>query len=111
MASFGSLIVDDFVIVRVVLGGVLASFGLVVGVGTIIGRVFGVAVGGRVGFFGSGRCQGTVTKPNSLAPSAIASDRLRSDPPFQEALGPIFTWPSVSTFPSMTPSQTMPSPE
>ncbi|MFB3138308.1 MAG: hypothetical protein ACE10B_03710, partial [Phycisphaerales bacterium] len=48
LASFSSLIVDDFVIVRAVLGGVLATFGLVVGVETIIGRVFGVAAGGRV---------------------------------------------------------------
>ncbi|MCH8166192.1 MAG: hypothetical protein IH889_11340, partial [Planctomycetes bacterium] len=64
LASFGSLIVDDFLIVRAVLGGVLATFSLVVGVEPIIGRVFGVAVGARVGFFGSGRCQGTVTTPS-----------------------------------------------
>ena len=65
------------------------------------------------GFFftGSGRCHGTVTTPISLAPAAILIDRLNSVEPFQEAFGPKSTSPSVSTAPSITPSQVMPSPD
>ena len=60
---------------------------------------------------GSGRCHGTVTTPTIFAPASILIDRLNSVEPFQDALGPRCTSPSVSTAPSITPSQVMPSPD
>ncbi|UCD75398.1 MAG: hypothetical protein JSV91_00470, partial [Phycisphaerales bacterium] len=85
--------------------------------GRLLGRQYslpGIVVRGarrKIGFPTANITQGTRTTPSRVAPSAIRRRRLWSSAPFQPALGPRVTSPSVSTAPSRVPRHSMPVPD